>query len=40
VNDVVVRRCLGEHGSLALRASVLEPFRTMEFEPDLAGTGV
>jgi hypothetical protein len=37
--DAVVRRCLGERWSLALRTYALEPFRAMEFEPPLAGTG-
>jgi hypothetical protein len=37
--DAVVRRCLGERWSRVLSAYALEPFRAMEFEPPLAGTG-
>jgi hypothetical protein len=35
----VVRRCLGERWSFVLRAYALEPFRAMEVEPPLSGTG-
>jgi hypothetical protein len=38
-DDAVVRRCLGERWSHVLRAYALEPFRAMELEPPLAGSG-